>query len=232
MFPLKARLVDFWDLIPEVRHFVFEALGVARLEFEPGQFVSLVDEVEGREVTRAYSIASPPDGNRFELCLNRVRQGLMSPRLFEKVRGEELEMSGPLGYFVMRQPLRDSFFVAMGTGVAPIRSMLQHPPTLRSGRQMALLFGTRFRRSLLYDNQFREMASEFPNFRYVPTLTKPDQHWEGRTGRVQRHLLELVGDRRDVDVYICGLKEMVDDVRGLLKAQGFDRKRLIYEKYD
>ena len=52
---------------------------------------------------------------------------------------------------------------------------------------------------------------------------------------MQAHLAEavsLLGDRRDVDFYLCGLKEMVDEVRGLLKGQGFDRKQIFYEKYD
>jgi CDP-4-dehydro-6-deoxyglucose reductase len=49
---------------------------------------------------------------------------------------------------------------------------------------------------------------------------------------VQAHLLEAVGDRRDLDVYICGLKAMVDDVRAMLKGLGFDRKQIVFEKYD
>jgi CDP-4-dehydro-6-deoxyglucose reductase len=46
------------------------------------------------------------------------------------------------------------------------------------------------------------------------------------------HLLEAIGDRRDLDVYICGLKAMVDEVRAILKTLGFDRKQIIFEKYD
>ena len=76
------------------------------------------------------------------------------------------------------------------------------------------------------------MAKAHSNFDYQPTLTRPEPNWTGRTGRVQPHALELLGDRRDVDVYICGLREMVDDLRLQLKERGFDRKRIIYEKYD
>ncbi len=194
--------------------------------------MSLVEEVAGREVTRAYSIASPPDGNRFELCLNRVREGLMSPRLFDKEPGDELEMHGPLGFFVLRDPLRDSVFVATGTGIAPFRSMLLHPSTLQSGRTITLLFGARFEHSLLYHSEWQALADSNPNFRYVPTITRPDEGWQGHAGRVQQHFPEVIGARRDIDVYICGLKEMVDGARGILKSWGFDRKQLIYEKYD
>jgi NAD(P)H-flavin reductase len=63
-------------------------------------------------------------------------------------------------------------------------------------------------------------------------LTRPGPQWTGATGRVQRHVMEVLGDRRDMDIYICGLKEMVNDVRALLKEKGVDRKRIIYERYD
>ncbi|MBV9442256.1 MAG: oxidoreductase, partial [Acidobacteriaceae bacterium] len=71
----------------------------------------------------------------------------------------------------------------------------------------------------------------------APTLTRPAETWNGRTGRVLAHLdevlaLETPEDLSTIDVYICGLREMVDDVRKELKARGLDRKQIIYEKYD
>ena len=97
---------------------------------------------------------------------------------------------------------------------------------------MTLIFGVRHEAGLLYDQEWKKLARDWPDFEYRPTLTAPPKHWQGRTGRVQKHVLELLGGRRDVDVYICGMKEMVDDLRGQLKALGLDRKRIVYEKYD
>ncbi|HTP88442.1 MAG TPA: FAD-dependent oxidoreductase [Bryobacteraceae bacterium] len=219
------------ELCPEVRQFVFEA-EMDNFAFTPGQFVSLVHEFEGREVTRAYSIASAPAGNRFELCLNRVKEGIFSPWLFEMNSGDTVEMKGPLGYFVLRNPARDALFVATGTGIAPIRSILQANLSGPRPARITLLFGARYPASLLYRAEFDTIAALWPGFRFWPTVTRPDNAWTGRTGRVQQHLLEAIGDRRDIDVYICGLKEMVDDVRTVLKCVGFDRKQIIVEKYD
>jgi CDP-4-dehydro-6-deoxyglucose reductase len=215
-----------------VRQFVFEALDTDRFAFAPGQFVSLVHELEGREVTRAYSIASAPDGVRFELCLNRVKEGVFSPWLFSMRPGDTVDMQGPLGYFVLRNPGRDALFVATGTGVAPIRSILQAGLHHRPPAQLTLLFGVRYPSGILYRAEFDTMACLWPGFRFWPTVTRPDELWSGRTGRVQQHLLEAIGSRRDIDVYICGLREMVDDVRAVLKCAGFDRKQIIVEKYD
>ena len=215
-----------------MRQFVFEALDEERFAFTPGQFVSLVHRFEDREVTRAYSIASAPDGNRFELCLNRVKEGVMSPWLFAMNPGDTIDMSGPLGYFVLRNPDRDALFVATGTGIAPIRSILQANFNSARPAQLTLLFGVRYPESILYRGEFETMACLWPGFRFWPTVTRPGEKWMGLRGRVQQHLLEAIGDRRDIDIYICGLREMVDDVRTVLKCVGFDRKQIIVEKYD
>jgi CDP-4-dehydro-6-deoxyglucose reductase, E3 len=229
---MKARLIETAELCPEVRQFVFEAVDTDGFAFTPGQFVSLVHQFEGREVTRAYSIASAPDRNRFELCLNRVKEGVFSPWLFAMNPGDTVNMQGPLGYFVLRNPARDALFVATGTGIAPIRSILQANLAGPRTAQITLLFGARYPASILYRGEFDTMAALWPGFRFWPTVTRPDDTWQGRTGRVQQHLLEAIGDRRDIDVYICGLREMVDDVRAVLKCVGFDRKQIIVEKYD
>jgi ferredoxin-NADP reductase len=160
------------------------------LQFTPGQFVSVVENRGGKEVTRAYSIASPRAGNRFALCLNRVPDGLISPWLFELKPGDEVEVREPLGYFTLR-----------------------------------------------YREEFARLSEAYPSFRFLPTVTRPDAEWKDRTGRVQAHLDEALAlhtpeEMVNVDIYICGLKEMVDDVRRELKARGFDRKQIIYEKYD
>jgi CDP-4-dehydro-6-deoxyglucose reductase len=229
---MEARLVSWQDIGVEVRHFVFEAVGVSQLEALPGQFVSFSGEVQGKRVTRAYSLAGLPQGSRFELCLNRVKEGLFSPWLFQLEPGGTVAMQGPLGYFTPRQPFRDSVLIATGTGVAPFRAYLQSEQVLASGARVTLLFGARYEESLLYRAEFEQLEQRLPGFRYLPTLTRPPAHWQGRTGRVQAHLDEALQGRTDLDVYICGLREMVEDVRRLLKERGFGRRQIIAEKYD
>lgn len=229
---MKARLIESHEIAPLIRHFVFEVPEIERLHFKPGQFVSFSEMLRGKKIIRPYSIASLPDGNRFELCLNLVQEGIFSPFLFALQPGDTVEMGAPLGFFVIRNPDKDALFIATGTGIAPFRPMapdyLQHP----QAKQLTLLFGIRHENSIYYRNDFDNLAREHANFRFWPTLSRPESSWAGRTGHVQTHLLEALGDRRDLDVYVCGMKAMVDDVRGILKAMGFDRKQIIFEKYD
>jgi CDP-4-dehydro-6-deoxyglucose reductase len=228
---MKARLVDSHELAPNTRHFIFEAPEWPAA-FVPGQFLSITATVGDDEITRAYSIVSPPGGNRFALCANLVLEGHLSPFLFALNLGDEIGFKGPYGAFILRRPVSDSLFVATGTGIAPFRSMLLSKLAENPDRRFTLLFGVRYEHSLLYHDEFLALAKAHSNFGYQPTLTRPEPNWTGLTGRVQPHALELLGERRDVDVYICGLREMVDDLRSQLKERGFDRKRIIYEKYD
>jgi CDP-4-dehydro-6-deoxyglucose reductase len=228
---VKARLVSSREIGLNTRHFEFEAPDWTAA-FVPGQFLSLTHTFGEDEITRAYSIASPPDGHRFALCANLVDGGHFSPFLFSLVPGDEIDFKGPYGAFILRRPLSDSIFVATGTGIAPFRSILQAKLRENSDRRFTLIFGVRHEAGLLYNDELRALARGCPTFDYQPTLTRPPDHWTGLTGRVQPHTLTALGERRDMDVYICGLREMVDDLRSKLKESGLDRKRIICEKYD
>lgn len=224
---MKARLIEWRELGPGTRHFEFEGIDWDGA-FVPGQFLSLTAQVENEEITRAYSIASPPNGRRFGLCANLVPDGRFSPWLFARAPGDEIEFKGPYGTFTPRVAPSDMILVATGTGIAPFRAFRDVIGRLKC----TLVFGTRHEHGLLYDAEWREMARTQAGFDYRPTLTRPDPDWQGLTGRVQPHVMEVLGERRDMDIFICGLREMVDEMRAQLKAAGMDRKRLIYEKYD
>ncbi|MGB6947027.1 MAG: FAD-binding oxidoreductase [Bryobacteraceae bacterium] len=227
-----ATLLEFHDIAPEVRHFVFEVPEVEQLHFKPGQFVSFSETVHGKKITRPYSIVSLPDGNRFELCLNLVHEGVFTPHLFAMQPGDSIATSAPLGFFTVRDPAKEAVFIATGTGIAPFRAMAPDYLSGPHAKRLTLIFGVRHQHTIYYRDDFEALACQYPNFRFWPALSRAESSWTGRTGHVQNHLLEAIGDRRDLDVYICGLKAMVDDVRAILKGLGFDRKQIIFEKYD
>lgn len=228
---MKARLIEAREIGPATRHFVFDT-PEWKPAFVPGQFLSVTATINGDDITRAYSIASPPGGDRFALCANLVQEGFLSPFLFSLNTGDEIDFKGPYGAFILRRPVSDSIFVATGTGIAPFRSMLMTHLAEHPDRQFTLIFGVRHEHGLLYHDELSALAQAHPNLRYLPTLTRPPEHWVGLEGRVQQPAIDALGDRRDVDVYICGLRAMVDDMRSRLKMLGLDRKRIVYEKYD
>ena len=234
---LKATLRQSVPLSEFTKHLEFEVEDLPRFDFAPGQFVSMKAEHQGQEITRAYSIASKPRPESvFDLCLNRVQDGFFSNLLCDLPEGSRISFQGPHGYFVLKPQVRDSIFIGTGTGIAPLRGMVQwlfDDPSRNEGREFWLVFGVRTREDLYYHEEFAKLQEEHPNFHYIPTLSRPDEMWTGARGYVQDHVREIVKDRRDMDAYICGLKKMVTANRDLLvKELGWDRKSVLYERFD
>ena len=234
---LTIRLARSASLSEQTKHLEFEAQGVPRFGFVAGQWLSLkANKPDGEEITRAYSIASPPgDDNRFALCLNRVQDGFMSNFLCDMKEGDEIHCQGPFGDFILRPPLRDTVFIATGTGIAPFRSMLHWLLADRARhqeKQLWLVFGNRTGKDIYYHEEFLRLASQHNNFHYLPTLSRGAGDWQGLRGYVQEHVPEVVQGRADMHAYICGLDKMIKANRDLLKSTGWDRKSILYEKYD
>jgi len=232
---LTARLLESVSLSSQTKHLVFE-VEPAPFDFIAGQFVSMKAQNDGREITRAYSIASAPrDQRTFDICLNRVPNGFFSNFLCDLEPGAVVGFHGPHGYFVLKNPVRDSVFIATGTGIAPMRGMLDWlfaEPTRNEGREFWLVFGTRYAEDLYYNDQFLEMERKHPNFHYVSTLSRDNEGWTGARGYVQEHVAKIVGTRTDMDAYICGLRDMVQANRDMLKGIGWDRKAIMFERFD
>src|SRR4051812_47032181 len=231
-----ARLLQCRDLSDSTKHFAWEVEESHNFDFQAGQFVSMLAQHDGREITRAYSIASAPRGdNTFDLCLNRVPNGFFSNWLSDLRAGAEVRFHGPHGYFTLKHPVRDSLFVATGTGIAPIRGMIHWllaDPARHHDHRFTLIFGVRLRQDLYYDDEFRQLEREHPNFHYLPTLSRVDPTWSGAIGYVQEHVEKLASGRTDMDAYICGLKDMVAANRDLLKKLGWEKKSILYERFD
>jgi ferredoxin-NADP reductase len=234
---LSAELVRATSLSNFTKHLELEVKGTPRFGFVPGQWLSVkATTSEGEEMTRAYSIASPPsDDSHIAFCLNRVDEGFMSNHLCGLAEGSEITFQGPFGNFILHPPLRDTIFIATGTGVAPFRSMLQWLLAERDrhqDREFWLLFGARTEQDIYYRDEFEKLAALHNNFHFLPTLSRAGAEWQGLRGYVQEHVPGLVGTRTDMHAYICGLDKMVEANRELLKGLGWDRTAIRYEKYD
>jgi ferredoxin-NADP reductase len=237
-FPtFNARITRSVPLSEFTKHMELEVNGVSHFGFVPGQWLSVkANTPDGEEMTRAYSIASPPTENgHFAFCLNRVDEGFMSNYLCNLEAGAEIKFQGPFGNFTLRPPHRDTVFIATGTGIAPFRSMLHWllaDPARHQGRQFWLVFGSRRAEDLYYRDEFSALAAKHGNFHFLPTLSRAPDDWPGLRGYVQEHIPEIVGYRTDMHAYICGLDKMVKANRELLKGLGWDRTAIRYEKYD
>jgi ferredoxin-NADP reductase len=229
-------------------HLEFDIPELDSFAFESGQFISMVaKDGWGKGQTRAYSIASAPHGNRFDLCLDRVEGGFFSNQLADANLGATIPFHGPYGLFVLRRPLVDSLLIATGTGIAPMRSFVEALfPSERQdrsdGKHFWLVYGARHQSEIYYRHYFEKTAAEHTNFHFLPTVSHPHEAWEGLRGNVEAQVRDLLLAGAGVDLsgtdvkpqqaYICGLNEMVSTNRAQLKELGWDRKQIVFERYD
>lgn len=245
-------------------HFVFVLDELESFPFSAGQFVSAVaEDANGKQQTRAYSIASAANGNRFELCVNRVENGFFSNHLADLPDlpiGGTIRIHGPHGHFILQSPITDSILVATGTGIAPMRGYTQwlfpeDGPDRSEGKDIWLVYGTRYETDIYYHEEFEALALRKPNFHYLATLSRAQESWTGPRGYVQDHVARIVEERAarlglslpqpapdpmipakeltfDAYAYICGLNNMVSGVRDRLAGYGWHRKQIVFERYD
>lgn len=187
-------------------HFEFVLEGMESFPYAPGQFVSAVAmDQNGKQQTRAYSIASAPVANRFDLCVNRVEEGFFSNHLADLPDlpvGATIQIHGPHGHFVLQEPITDSILIATGTGVAPMRAFAQwlfpaDGPDRSNGKEIWLVYGTRHETDIYYREEFEALAARVPNFHYLPTLSRSLDSWTGRRGHVQVHVEEIIKERAE-----------------------------------
>lgn len=226
---LCATLVNSVPLSPEVRLLTLRVESSSPLEFLPGQCVRIELEFDGKVVPLVYSIASPPRGNNcLELCVKPGRKGSPADRLCSTPVGAELRISRPQGGFVVQQSGPASLFLAAGTGIAPIRSMI-HSLAGTGQHELCLIFGARSMESLFFHSEFVDLAGRHSNFRYVPVLSRPHEAWTGATGYVQHHL-DGVSRTLDAQAYLCGPLAMVETASRILCERGWPEEMIHYER--
>ena len=227
---------------PATKRFWVEVQGDEDINFEAGQFVTMDLPISDKRLKRwrSYSIANAPNtegGRELEFCIVKAENSTGGSKFFfeEAVIGTPIRFKGPDGTFTLKQPLdnRDLVFICTGTGVAPFRSMIwnifNHQIPYKS---IHLIFGTRYEKDILYRAEFEELQEKMHNFRYDVVLSR-EPNWKGWKGYVHEiYMHEYHEKRPDVDFYICGWSNMIDDVVAkLIVDMGYDKSQIHYELY-
>jgi CDP-4-dehydro-6-deoxyglucose reductase, E3 len=229
-----AHVVEARMLSPSVRSLRL-APDDGPVSFAAGQWIDLYVPTERGVQKRAYSIASAPDDPALEVAVTLVSSGTASPALHALGTGGALAVDGPFGFFTHDPALAGTpcLFVATGTGLSPLRSMLFAWRKRAQCAPITLLFGVRTQADILWGEELMGWAREIPEFSLAVTLSRPEAGWTGRVGYVQSHVAELARALGEPHVFICGLNRMVGAVRALCKEElGYDRRRIHSERYD
>jgi CDP-4-dehydro-6-deoxyglucose reductase, E3 len=219
-----AQVESITNLTHDVRQLDLRLIEPKTITFKPGQFISfeMPHPQTGRLVTRVYSIASQPSrSDVIALLFNLVPGGPGSGFLFDLKVGDKIHFKGPAGSFYLREdPGREWLFIASGTGIAPIRSMLLANADRPDPRAATLFWGLRSQRDLYYQEELAELTRRTPAFTAVTTLSRPDPGWSGESGRVLQLIEERIASVTNLAVYLCGNSAMIADATSLLQKKG------------
>ena len=200
-------------------------------------------------VFRAYSMANhPAEGNRVMLNVriatpppplwDQVPPGLASSYIFNLKSGDKVTISGPYGEFFIKDSDREMVYIGGGAGMAPMRSHLFHLfHTLKTGRKVSFWYGARSVREMFYDEQFKQIQEEFPNFSYKVALSEQmeEDNWTGHTGFIHQVLhdeyLAKHEDPTELEYYMCGPPPMINACDNMLDSLGVDKEMIAYDSF-
>jgi ferredoxin-NADP reductase len=233
----QCEVKSFKMITPTVFELGFET--TEPVEFEAGQFFSIVIPgagPKGRDLRRAYSIASPPERRPIELCVKLVEGGPGTNFLIKLRPGDKFRAFATYGDFTFEPKAgRAACFIATGTGIAPFRSMIfsKAYEEARPTRAYCLL-GVREQEEVIYTDEFKPV----PGLEYVVAVSRPNAaetgpEWKGFKGRVT-DWLRAQGPEfpwKETEFYLCGNGAMIDETKTLLTERGVEKTSIHQEIY-
>ena len=199
-------------------------------DFIPGQYASLISEMNQKTIRRPYSICDLKEGS-LELCIKVVENGIFTSLVPEMKEGQKIEILGPLGEFKIQNREKDLVFISHGVGIAPFKPIIKSLLEQGFDKKIILIAGYREKQDIIFDLDFQEMEKEFSNFVYIPSLTCPEEDWQGKVGRVQE-VVENLDFNENSDFYLCGLNQMIVSTRSILNKKGIPMRNIYSERYD
>ncbi len=202
---------------------------------------------------RAYSMANhPAEGNIIMLNIRiatpawdrvagrfqNVNPGICSSYIFSRKPGDKVTISGPYGEFFIKDTEREMMFIGGGAGMAPMRSHIFHLfQTAKTGRKVTFWYGARSRKEIFYEDQFRAIEKEFPNFTFTIALSEPhaDDKWDGPVGFIHQvihdNYLVKHEEPEDIEYYLCGPPMMNAAITKMLDNLGVPKEMVAFDDF-
>mgnify|MGYP001287307950 FL=1 len=208
--------------------------------FKAGQHYDVrLTAPDGYQAQRSYSLASSPgDTNLIEIAIELIDDGEVSSYFHDSVEpGEMIEVRGPIGGHFTWEPshTKTSIFVAGGSGIAPIISMLRHRFTVKNNAPALLLFSVRTEDDILYREELERMSDNDPSLHVVTTITRgTSKDWIGNTRRIDQGMIDSALVNTGVkpeSAYVCGGSGFVESIADILLDTGLDFKQIHIERF-
>ena len=187
---------------------------------------------EGNIIKLNIRIATPPWDNEKNQFM-KVNPGICSSYVFERKPGDKVTISGPYGDFFIKDSDKEMLYIGGGAGMAPLRSHIFHLfQTLKTDRKVSYWYGARSKREVFYEDEFRKIEKEFPNFKFNIALSEPlpEDNWDGYTGFIHQVVLDNYLSKHEepeeVEYYLCGPPIMNESVLKMLDNLGVPEENI------
>ena len=192
---------------------------------------------EGDIIMLNIRIATPPP-DREKGGWEDVPPGIASSYVFSRKPGDKVTVSGPFGEFFIQETDREMVYIGGGAGMAPLRSHLYHLfHTLKTGRKVSYWYGARNPNEVFYEDHFRKIEEEFPNFTFHIAMSepRPEDNWDGYVGFIHQvvhdHYLKDHPAPEDVEYYLCGPPLMLGAALGMLDDLGIEEEMIRFDEF-
>src|SRR5215813_15534899 len=215
----------------DTKTFCFALPEDATLDMLPGDHLYVHATIDGETVKRPYTPSSVPGTTGyFDLTVKRYESGVVSKYLHDREVGDTVFMSGPNagGHWVDGMAKKVGF-VAGGTGITPMISIIRWILAQKLDVEMRLVFANKTEDDIIYRNEWEQNVREHPNFHTYHVLEQPPAGWSGGTGRVTADILryQLPSPGPETIVFLCGPPPMVDALEATLRELGYPEQAII-----
>jgi len=215
---MPTRVLALERPAPDVALLRLQLPANQNLQYRAGQYIEFLLQGGAR---RPYSMANAPghlgSPPAIELHIRHMPGGLFTDHVFGAMKVKDiLRIEGPFGSFFLREDsAKPIVLLASGTGLAPIKALIEQMQSQGSQRPAVLYWGCRSRADLYLHTWCEQAAAGMPTLRYVPVLSEPNPEdgWSGRTGFVHQAVMADLPDLAAHQVYACGAPVMVEAAR-------------------
>lgn len=233
-----AAVEDIVDLTSVIKLIRIKLPEGEEVNFKAGQYIQLkapLYEGNTEEVYRAYSIASSPsEKDHIDLVIGYVPEGVATTYVHHHLNvGDRVNINGPYGDFYYQDNDREMILVAVGTGVAPILSILNHMKEHNIQRKATFYFGAKTPDDLFMLDYFKELEETLYDFKFVPCLSRvtEEHNWDGFKGRVNNAIDQYITDGDNKEAYLCGNEPMINSVVEALTQKGVPEELIYFDKF-
>jgi ferredoxin-NADP reductase len=233
--PMNLLLAQTEQQTHDTKTLRFQLPKERRFHAKPGQFLTFQWTIDGRRVTRSYTISSSPIHEDYvEITPKRIENGCVSVFLNERAKpGLAVEANGPYGRFYFDETLHKSIvLIAAGSGITPMISMLCYIDDLELATPVTLLYCVRTGADIIFENELSRLRRSLPNFKCELCLSRPDPTWKGRSGRLTEEFVsQSVTDLDSPTFFLCGPRGFMDNARHVLLNLGVTQDRVLQESF-